>query len=68
MSLWSRQRESNSQPAEYESGALPIELCRHEKWWRGRDLNPRSPAYEAGVLPLHYPAMEGTEGLEPSTE
>lgn len=27
--LWSRAQESNPQPADYKSAALPIELARH---------------------------------------
>ena len=31
LKIWSRQEDSNPQQADYDSAALPIELCRHAK-------------------------------------
>jgi hypothetical protein len=39
---WCRQRESNSQPTDYKSVALPITLCR-QKMVGGIGLEPMTP-------------------------
>ena len=56
---WSWRWDSNPQPADYKSAALPIELRQHEalsfksqrrKWRPGRGSNPRPPTWQAGAL------------------
>ena len=47
---WCRQRESNSQPTDYKSVALPITLCRQKKWWAFTDSNRRPSACKADAL------------------
>ena len=46
---WCRKKESNPQPTDYKSVALPIELFRH-KWWTLWDSNLRPPACKADAL------------------
>ena len=47
--FWSRLWDSNPQPADYKSAALPIELSR-QIWRPGWGSNSRPPAWQAGVL------------------
>ena len=47
---WCRKKESNPQPTDYKSVALPIELFRHKKWWTLWDSNLRPPACKADAL------------------
>ncbi len=50
---WSRRWDSNPQPADYKSAALPIELRRHMNYqWSGRqDSNLRPLGPEPSALP-----------------
>src|SRR5690606_23692091 len=51
---WCRPEDSNPQPTDYKSVALPIELGRQTnflKWWRMQDLNLRPLACKASALP-----------------
>ena len=48
---WCRPEESNPQPTDYKSVALPIELGRLFKWWRMTGSNRRPSACKADALP-----------------
>ena len=49
---WSRQRESNTRPTDYESVALPAELCR-------LNFGPRGPKKRAPDIPMTAPGQAG---------
>ena len=42
--------ESNQQPADYKSAALPLSQWSKLKWRLRRGSNPRPPAWQAGTL------------------
>ena len=57
MKDWSWRWDSNPQPADYKSAALPIELHQRAEhrscpkgWWAFRDLNPGPIGYEPTAL------------------
>ena len=65
---WSRLSESNQQPADYKSAALPVELSRHF-WCLGADLNHRHGDFQSPALPTELPRQkigdpEGTRTLD----
>ena len=77
---WSWRLESNPQPADYKSAALPIELRQHarqKKWCLGVESNRRHTDFQSGALPTELPRHEcrvcgkkvlaTRNGLEPST-
>ena len=50
MEFWSFMSESNQQPADYKSAALPLSQWSKLKWRLRRGSNPRPPAWQAGTL------------------
>ena len=65
---WWIGRESNPEPPECETGALPVEL--RDPWRTVLDSNQHTPAYEADALPVGangpYLVLAEGEGVEPS--
>ena len=61
--LWSRWLDSNPQPADYKSAALPIELHRqllasrtnHDGWCLGAESNHRQADFQSAALPTELP-------------
>ena len=43
---WCRQRESNSQPTDYKSVALPVTLCRQTKYIKQNGGRYRTRTYD----------------------
>ena len=67
-SFWSRLSESNQQPADYKSAALPVELSRH-LWCLGAESNHRHGDFQSPALPSELPRQnfgdpEGTRTLD----
>ncbi len=65
--IWSWLSESNQQPADYKSAALPVELSQH--WCLGADLNHRHGDFQSPALPAELPRQkigdpEGTRTLD----
>ena len=64
--LWSWLLESNQQPADYKSAALPVELSQHSKtiymlktyWWLGVELNRRHRDFQSLALPTELPSQK----------
>ena len=51
---WSRRLESNPQPADYKSAALPVELHQHG-WCLGAESNHRHRDFQSLALPTELP-------------
>ena len=54
---WRPRLESNPQPADYKSAALPVVLLGHLDPVTG--IGPVSSAWKADILPLNYTEMFG---------
>ena len=66
--LWSRWLDSNPQPADYKSAALPIELHRRCIGALGRNRTTDRQIFSLLLYRLSYQGMMATQnGLEPST-
>ena len=68
--LWSRWLDSNPQPADYKSAALPLSYtgrCTF-RWCLGAESNHRQADFQSAALPTELPRHMATQnGLEPST-
>ena len=56
--------DSNRQPADYETAALPL---RQRSMIGAAGIEPASSAYKTGALPLDEAPEAGTAGIEPAT-
>ena len=68
--IWSWLSESNQQPADYKSAALPDELSQHfVSWCLGAESNHRHGDFQSPALPSELPRqkMAIRKGVEPST-
>ena len=65
---WSWREESNSQPADYKSAALPIELHQHENGASERNRTTDTGIFSPLLYQLSYRGNMATRrGLEPLT-